>query len=118
MSKEAISELYRVDSQSVESTRSMGLSILHFVFLFDETSSLLVCQLRVRPASIRVASFAETRLGLEGVIDELAVDLILEIAGVDPLEMVLLGGPSGLSGSLGLFGGVHGCLTSGCHASA
>ena len=68
----------------------MRLSFLHFVLFFDETSSLFVGKLGVRPASIRVATLAETRLSLKRVVNEFIVNHVCILARVDTFKMEVL----------------------------
>ena len=67
----------------------MRLSVLHLVLLLDEACALLVSKLRVRSATVRVATFAEASFRLERVVHEVLLDLIGVLVCVDSLKVVL-----------------------------
>ena len=85
----SVSEFDWVDCERVKRTGGVWLSVLHLVLFFDETGSLLVVKLRIRPAAIRVTSLsAKSGFRLEWVVCELGWDLVCEFGSIDSLEMV------------------------------
>ena len=82
-------ELDWIYSTHVEIAWCVTISFLHLVLFFDETGSLLVVKLRIRPAAIRVTSLsAKSGFRLKRVVCELGWDLVCEFGSIDSLEMV------------------------------